>query len=117
MPTDLEDGMWFAGGAPEQLFIVGEDGAKVPFNGIGTAEIADTHAYNGITVEDLCKPMEFSFSLRMRKGMTDILLGRYWTKRAQRAIRWNKRHKEKLRRQKLKEGTGHGHADMGGTGS
>ena len=106
MPTDLEDGMLFSGGTKGQLFLVGKDGTKVPFNGIGTVEIADTcnATYSGFTAEDLWSPAECSFSIRMRRGMADILLGWYWTKRAQRAIRWNKRHKEKLRRQKLKEG-------------
>ena len=96
MPTELENNA--------QLYFIDPDGNWIPFNGIGTAELctADT-TYAGITAEDLRAPMEFSFTVKMKKGAIDILFGRRWTKAAQRVIRLEKRHKEKQRRQKLKE--------------
>lgn len=87
------------------LLLAVKDGKPVPFDEIKVAEIADTGnaTYAGFTADELCSPAELSFSIRMRSGTIDVLCGRCWTKAAQRAIRWNKRHKEKLRRQKLKE--------------
>lgn len=87
------------------LLLAVKDGEPVPFDGIKTIEIADTGGalYSGFTAEELCAPMEFSIGIRMKRGAFDILCGRYWTKAARRAIRWNKRHKEKQRRRKLKE--------------
>ena len=95
MPIDFDD---------TQLFLRSDDGVLIPFNGIGTAELctADT-TYAGIAAEDLRAPMEFSCTVKMKNGAIDILFGRRWTKAAQRVIRLEKRHKEKQRRQKLKE--------------
>ena len=107
MPIDFDD---------TQLFLRSDDGVLIPFNGIGTAELCTTDTtYAGITAEDLRAPMEFSCTIKMKNGAMDILIGRWWTKAAQRVIRLEKRHKEKLRRKKLKEEQGHEHADMGRT--
>ena len=86
------------------FFLIGEDGKAVPFYGLGTAEIDDASEYVGLAFMDPSTSIEFTMNIRMKRGVQDILLGRTWTKAAQRAIRWSERQKEKQRRQRLKEG-------------
>lgn len=96
------------------FFLVREDGKAVPFYGIGTAEIDDASEYAGLAFIDPSTSIEFTMNVRMKRGVRDILLGRTWTKAAQRAIRWSERQKEKQRRQRLKEGQGHEDAESKG---
>jgi len=93
------------------------NGQMIPFSSIqivNTLDMSDNQVETFSASELTCG---FEISARISNGARDILLGKCWTNAARRTIRLNKRHKEKLRRQKLKEEIGHEHADMGRTGS
>lgn len=100
MPTKTEENMHFC--------LIGPDGEVHLFNGlIGVSSLPEA-TYDGPYSAEHLKDVveaEFTFEAKSRnqRGFYDVLIGRTWTKAAQRYIRWSKRQKEKLRRQKLKE--------------
>ena len=100
MPTELENNA--------QLYFIDQDGNWIPFSGaIDVSTIEDKPydlPYSAEHLKDVGN-MEFTINtvIRKQRGLYDVLTGRIWTKAAGRYIRWSKRHKEKQRRQKLKE--------------
>ena len=86
------------------------DGKLHEMNPIGTAEVIEDPKWEN-PYSKLLQPVEMNLTMcihtKYAKGMFDCLCGWRWTRAARRFLRLVARHKEKERREKLKEVKAH----------